>query len=89
MKKLFSFTLCLVFSQLIFAQTPNSTGTNSGSNVGPKSNPAIQTALRACASSVARDSNGHPDINAMHTCMSAKGFTPQHGFTPPSSQKAQ
>jgi hypothetical protein len=44
----------------------------------------LEAALEACASSLEADSDGRPDMSAMESCMSAKGFSrpsgpPGHG----------
>ena len=46
-----------------------------GSAPPPKGrNPALEAALKECASSVAKDAQGRPEHAAMDACMSAKGF---------------
>jgi hypothetical protein len=39
-------------------------------------NPAADAAMKACAGTVAKDAEGHPDHAAMKACMKAKGFNP-------------
>ena len=41
----------------------------------PPDRSQIEAALSDCASQVTLDANGHPDRQAMDTCMSNKGFT--------------
>lgn len=45
----------------------------------PTGNSALDAALKACGSSVSKDSNGRPDHTAMDACMKAKGFSPPQG----------
>ena len=56
---------------------------------GPGQNPALDTAMKACASTVAKDASGRPDRTALDTCMTAKGFTkpamPPGGAAPKSN----
>ena len=40
---------------------------------------AVDAALKTCASSVARDPQGHPDQAAMTACMTKAGFTKPEG----------
>lgn len=61
-----------------------STTTESGS-ASTGGNSAVDAALKACAASVAKDSNGGPDETAMTACMTKAGFTKpaQDGGRPP------
>ena len=57
--------------------------TSSAQNAPPAGkNPALDTAIQACAASVAKDAGGHPDHTAMDACMTAKGFTKPSGAPP-------
>ncbi len=49
-------------------------------------NSALEAAIAACSSSVAKDSRSGPDMSAMDACMQAKGFTRPAG-PPPSDSK--
>ncbi|MFZ2160900.1 MAG: hypothetical protein WAW02_01665 [Sideroxyarcus sp.] len=52
----------------------------------------LEAALSACASSAGNDSKGQPDMQAMDSCMTKKGFTrpsgppPGQGRNPPPSK---
>ena len=56
---------------------------------GPGNNPALDAALKECAASSSRGSDGRPDFTALDACMKAKGFEkpakPPAGGPPPSS----
>jgi len=66
----------------------------SSSQSAPPKNAALEAALSSCAASVAKDSNGRPNMSAMDACMTTKGFSkpPQMGNkggippSPPSQQ---
>lgn len=102
MKKILSLSVFILFSQLALAQTSTTTGSSNGSDSSggmahhmPR-NPAVEAALQECAGSVAKDSNGRPDHEAMRACMSSKGFNPpEHGShnggmpPPPQQQSGQ
>jgi hypothetical protein len=104
MKKILSLTLCLFFSQLALAQTSTELNTNSTNNTSNFNgggmahhmphNPAFEAALQECAGTVAKDSNGRPDHEAMRACLSSKGFNPpEHGphnggMPPPPQQQS-
>ena len=56
---------------------------------GPGNNPALDAALKDCAASASKGSDGRPDFSAMETCMKAKGFEkpakPPAGGPPPNA----
>lgn len=79
MKKVLLSAIFLMASVSAMAQSTSSNG-GPGDGKGPGKNPAVEAAIKECASSVAKDSNGRPDHSAMEACMTAKGFTPPpHG----------
>lgn len=46
---------------------------------GHEKNPAIEAAMKECASTSAKEANGRPDRAAMEKCMTAKGYArPAH-----------
>jgi hypothetical protein len=85
------FATALLIAGAAFAQSATTTtaapppppgGAMTGPMGGPPGggNPAIRAAIQACAGSVAKDAQGHPDHEAMKACMTSKGFSPpQHG----------
>lgn len=50
-------------------------------------NTALEAALQACASSIAKDGQGRPDMAAMDSCMQAKGFSRPAGPPPGEGQR--
>jgi hypothetical protein len=70
-KMLLPFVLaCLmVCSAAAIAASTTSESSSAGGNT------AIDAALKTCAASVAKDSNGGPDQTAMTACMTKAGFT--------------
>jgi hypothetical protein len=46
-----------------------------GGGAGMPGRADIEAALQACASSIESDSDGRPDMSAMESCMSAKGYS--------------
>ncbi len=50
-------------------------------------NTALEAALQACASSIAKDGQGRPDMVAMDSCMQAKGFSRPDGPPPGEGQR--
>ena len=79
MKKLMVLA-ALCMSASAFAQTSvvgNGVANNgNGSPPHHERNPAVESALHECASSVTKDANGRPDHEAMRACMQSKGFNP-------------
>jgi hypothetical protein len=59
------------------------------SSGGPGNNPALDAALKECAASAGKSSDGRPNFTAMEACMKTKGFEkpskPPAGVQPPSS----
>ncbi|MBU1426453.1 MAG: hypothetical protein KKH12_09600 [Gammaproteobacteria bacterium] len=70
--------LCCLICGGAFAESTMTTDT---SDTAPDKS-TLEAALSACASSVAKDSNGYADQTAMDSCMTKKGFT-RPGAPPP------
>lgn len=69
-------TACL-FSASSFADMQMQQGGPGGQSM--QKNPQIEAALKECASSVSKDSQGRPDRTAFEACMTAKGFKKPEG----------
>jgi hypothetical protein len=81
MKKLLylcAFACCFALGSVL-ADSSNTSDTTS-TTTPDKS--ALEAALAACASSMSKDSGGQPDMQAMDSCMTKKGFTRPNGSPP-------
>lgn len=76
---------CLVGCSAAAWAASTTTESSSASTGSTGGNSAVDAALKTCAASVAKDSNGGPDETAMTACMTKAGFTKpaQDGGRPP------
>ena len=60
-----------IVSTMAMAQEPQ----KDGKEQHPQKNPAVELALKDCASKIAKDEKGKPDEKLMQVCMKEKSFT--------------
>jgi len=76
---LYAMICCFVLGSALAESSSTDTSTTMPDKV------ALDTALNACASLAGKDSGGQPDMQAMDSCMTKKGFTRPSG-PPPGGQ---
>jgi hypothetical protein len=80
MKRLLSTSMIISCFLIGTAHADNNSGSTNLSAGVDKA--ALEVALKACVSSVGKDSNGRPDMRAMEACMTKNGFSRPNGSPP-------